>query len=280
MVTETEHLTNAFAAGRSLQILAYIYTSMATFWAYEYVCSLQQEWMFLHRSRWTKVKGLYILTRYVPFLLLITNLYTCLVPYNNPGICSQSFFILRTCALWNNNRIVVVSMLLVSIAFVASSISISFAATATAPFATSHIPGIAGCYQVTSSVQLFIPFLLYFALALGLMALTLIRAIKSWQTTNGHLYVILLKHNISYYACGLLFSVTNIFTSLLLHYAYHAMLHDLQFIVLAILATSMHRHLWQMDLHTHVSDANVRFLLSEFSSADRMAGHPIPWGEL
>lgn len=88
--------------------------------------------------------------------------------------------------------------------------------------ATSHIPGIAGCYQVTSSVQLFIPFLLYFALALGgklgaclcsnrrwqvlspgLMALTLIRAIKSWQTTNGHLYVILLKHNISYYACGL-----------------------------------------------------------------------------
>lgn len=297
MVTETEHLTNAFAAGRSLQILAYIYTSMATFWAYEYVCSLQQEWMFLHRSRWTKVKGLYILTRYVPFLLLITNLYTCLVPYNNPGkcrtwvnicsgfsiilgICSQSFFILRTCALWNNNRIVVVSMLLVSIAFVASSISISFAATATAPFATSHIPGIAGCYQVTSSVQLFIPFLLYFALALGLMALTLIRAIKSWQTTNGHLYVILLKHNISYYACGLLFSVTNIFTSLLLHYAYHAMLHDLQFIVLAILATSMHRHLWQMDLHTHVSDANVRFLLSEFSSADRMAEHPIPWGEL
>ncbi|KAG1814149.1 hypothetical protein EV424DRAFT_1557424 [Suillus variegatus] len=315
MVTETEHLTNAFAAGRSLQILAvrlflvntrivddkikymyhqYIYTSMATFWAYEYVCSLQQEWMFLHRSRWTKVKGLYILTRYVPFLLLITNLYTCLVPYNNPGkcrtwvnicsgfsiilgICSQSFFILRTCALWNNNRIVVVSMLLVSIAFVASSISISFAATATAPFATSHIPGIAGCYQVTSSVQLFIPFLLYFALALGLMALTLIRAIKSWQTTNGHLYVILLKHNISYYACGLLFSVTNIFTSLLLHvrksptclydravnivmhiqYAYHAMLHDLQFIVLAILATSMHRHLWQMDLHTHVSDANT-----------------------
>lgn len=294
MVTETEHLTNAFAAGRSLQILAYIYTSMATFWAYEYVCSLQQEWTFLHRSRWTKVKGLYILTRYIPFLLLTTNLYTCLVPYNNPGkcrtwvnissgfsiilgICSQSFFILRTCALWNNNRIVVVSMMLISIAFVASSISISFAATATAPFATSHIPGITGCYQVMSSIQLFIPFLLYFALALGLMALTLIRAIKSWQTTNGHLYVVLLKHNISYYACGLLFSVTNIFTSLLLHYAYHAMLHDLQFIILAILATSMHRHLWQMDLHTHGSDANVRFLLSEFSTADHMA---VPWGEL
>lgn len=128
-----------------------------------------------------------------------------------------------------------------------------------------------------SSIQLFIPFLLYFALALGLMALTLIRAIKSWQTTNGHLYVVLLKHNISYYACGLLFSVTNIFTSLLLHYAYHAMLHDLQFIILAILATSMHRHLWQMDLHTHGSDANVRFLLSEFSTADHMA---VPWGEL
>ncbi|KAG1769276.1 hypothetical protein EV702DRAFT_1141815 [Suillus placidus] len=293
---ETGYSVNDIAAGTSLQIFAYIYTSMATFWAYEYACSLQQEWTFLHQSRWTKVKGLYIITRYVPFLLLITNLYMSLTPHENPskcrmlvnigsgfsiisGICSQSFFILRTCALWNNNRIVIVTMLSLFLAFVVASISISFAATATAPFGTSEIPGTTGCYQIVSSVQLFIPFVLYFALELGLMALTLIPAIKSWRTTNNHLYVVLLKHNISYYACGLLLSIANIFTSLLLHYAYHGMLHDLQFIILAILATSMHRHLWQMDLHTHGSNSNARVLLSDMLPADRMAGRRLSWSE-
>ncbi|KAG2130766.1 uncharacterized protein EDB93DRAFT_70126 [Suillus bovinus] len=277
---ETEYSLNDIAAGKSLQILAYIYTSMATFWAYEYFCSFQHEWTFLHRSRWTKVKCLYILTRYVPFLLLLVNLYTCFSPNENSGICSQSFFVLRTCALWNNNRIVILTMLSLCLAFITASISIALVTTATAPFATSNIPGITGCYQVMSNIQLFIPFLFYFALALGLMALTLVRAIMSWRTTKSHLYVVLLKHNISYYACGLLFSVANIFTSLLLHYAYHAMLHDLQFIILAILATSMHRHLWQMDLHTHIPDPNARMTLSDMLPADNMTEYHLPWSEV
>jgi len=34
------------------------------------------KWTFLLRSRWTNVKGLYIVTRYVPFLILIGNLYS------------------------------------------------------------------------------------------------------------------------------------------------------------------------------------------------------------
>ncbi|KAG2123067.1 hypothetical protein DEU56DRAFT_64844 [Suillus clintonianus] len=246
---------------------------MATFWAYEYV------------------KGIYIVTRYVPFLLLTMNLYTGFSPHETPskcrilvnvcsgfsiisGICSQYFFALRTCALWNNNRIVVITMLSLCLAFIVASISISFDATATAPYATSKIPGITGCYQIVSSVQLFIPFLLFFAVEMGLMTLTLIRAIQSWRVTNNHLYVVLLKHNIYYYACGLLFSVANIFISLLLHYAYHGMLHDFQFVILAILATNMHRHLWQMDLHVHTSDAPVRIHLSDMSDI-LYAGHTV-----
>ncbi|KAG1739519.1 hypothetical protein EDB19DRAFT_834346 [Suillus lakei] len=304
---ETEYSPEDIAAATSLQIYTYIYMSMTTFWTYEYVCSLHQEvmhlftmsvrfvivevfyskWIFLHRSRWTKIKGLYIITRYVPFLLLATNLYTCLTPHEDQnkcrimvnicssfsiisGICSQCFFALRTCALWNNNRIVIIVMLSSCLAFVVASISISFAATTTAPFATSEVPGISGCFQIVGSIQLFVPFLLFFAVELGLMTLTLIRAIKSWRTTNNRLYVVLLKHNLSYYACGLLFSVANIFTSLLLHYAYHGMLHDFQFVILAILATSMHRHLWQMDLHAHGSDTLMRIPLYEMSPAERM----------
>ncbi|KAG1729050.1 hypothetical protein EDB19DRAFT_1744979 [Suillus lakei] len=103
------------------------------------------------------------------------------------------------------------------------------------------------------------------------MILTLIPAVQNWRMTNGRLYFSLTKHNIFYYTCGLSFSVANIFTSLLLHYAYHAMLHDFQSIVLAILATRMHRHLWQVNRRARGSSALVHISMSENSSVDVMA---------
>jgi hypothetical protein len=38
---------------------------------------------------------------------------------------------------------------------------------------------------------------------LGLMSLTLIRAIQGWRMAHGRLYVVLVKNNILYYICGL-----------------------------------------------------------------------------
>ncbi|KAG1844397.1 hypothetical protein C8R48DRAFT_735666 [Suillus tomentosus] len=56
---------------------------MATFWIYDYACSLHEEWSFLLQSHWSKMKGLYIVTRYLPFILLITNLYMSFTPNEN-----------------------------------------------------------------------------------------------------------------------------------------------------------------------------------------------------
>ncbi|KAG1771858.1 hypothetical protein EV702DRAFT_1135203 [Suillus placidus] len=272
----------------SLQFFAYIYISITTFWTYDYACSLHEEWRFLLVSHWTKVKGLYIVTRYVPFLLLATNLYLSFIPNENPGkcrvldnicsglgilsaVCSECFFILRTCALWNNNRILLAAILVIVLAFVGTSIGIAFATTAPAAYAVSAIPGTTGCYQSSSSLQLFIPFLLLCAFELGLMTLTLIRAVQSWRINTSRLYIVLVNHNIFYYTCGLLFSVANIYTSLLLHYSYHAILHDFQFMILAILATRMHRHLWQMKRQTHGSDALMQIPMCDMSPAEHTA---------
>ncbi|OAX32042.1 hypothetical protein K503DRAFT_860508 [Rhizopogon vinicolor AM-OR11-026] len=266
----TEYSSEAIVAAKSLQTFTYMYASMVTFWTYDYTCSLNEEWTFLLESRWTKVKGLYIVTRYVPFLFFIGHLY---MNFTNetPRKChvmntmsealslisvisSECFFILRTYALWNHNRIVLAAMLFSFFAVIVASVSVLFATTIPAPFQTSAIPGITGCYQ-DSNIQLFIPFLLLFVLELGLMILTLIRAIQNWRTTNGPLYTVLLKHNIEYYACGLFFSAANILTSLFLHYAYSSLLHNLQLIILAILATRMHLHLWHADRFLRGSDA-------------------------
>ncbi|KAG1771872.1 hypothetical protein EV702DRAFT_633372 [Suillus placidus] len=278
-----EYSAGDIAAAWSLKTYTYIYTSAATFWTYDYACSLHQELTFLIQSRWTKVKGLYILTRYMPFLLFVGHLYLNFIPDDNPDkcqminnicscfslisvICSECFFIIRTYALWNNNKFVLAAMLTAFLAVVVASVGVLFTATANAPFETSTISGITGCYQSAGSDELFVPFILLFALELGLISLTLVRAIQSWRTARYPLYDVLLKHNIFYYACGLFFSMVNVLTSLLLQYAYNGMLQDFQLIILAILATRMHLHLWHVDRQIHGSDALMHIPLTDVSS--------------
>ncbi|KAG1794628.1 uncharacterized protein HD556DRAFT_418850 [Suillus plorans] len=277
-----EYSTGDVAAARSLQFATYIYTSTATFWTYDYVCSLHEEWTFLLRSNWSKMKGLYIVTRYLPFVVLITDLYMSFTPNGNPSKCrmlvnissgfemilaifSAFFFILRTYALWNKNRILLATLLGI---FFVTSVSIIVDTAVSATYATSPIPGITGCYQSSASNQIFIPFLLFSVFGLGLMILTLIRSIQSWRTNSNRLYVVLVNHNIFYYACAFLFSTMNIFTSLLLQDTYRTVLNSFQFLTLAIVAARMHIHLWQTGQHLRGSSGLVHIPLTDMSSVN------------
>ncbi|KAG2124609.1 hypothetical protein DEU56DRAFT_827083 [Suillus clintonianus] len=84
---QMEYSAGTVAAAKSLQIYTYIYASAATFWTYDYACSFHQELMFLLQSRWTKIKVLYIVTRYVPFFLFAGHLYLNFIPNENPNKC-------------------------------------------------------------------------------------------------------------------------------------------------------------------------------------------------
>ncbi|KAG1760945.1 hypothetical protein EDD22DRAFT_848141 [Suillus occidentalis] len=127
-----EYSSDDIAAARSLQIATHSSVSTATFWTYDYACSLYEEVIRLFcdtpRSHWGKVKGMYIVARYLPFVFLIANLYMSFTLNENPDECRvlnnidmglsavsamfpECFFILRTYALWNNSRIVLAVML-------------------------------------------------------------------------------------------------------------------------------------------------------------------------
>ncbi|KAG2114378.1 uncharacterized protein F5147DRAFT_679325 [Suillus discolor] len=140
------------------------------------------------------------------------------------AVFSEWFFILRTYALWNRNRHLLATVLGIFFPFLAASVSIIVDTTVSAAYATSPIPGITGCYQSSTSDRISIPFLLFPVFGLGLMILTLIPAIQSWRRNPNRLYVVLVNHNIFYYACAFLFSVTNVFTSLLLQDTYRTVL--------------------------------------------------------
>ncbi|KAG2137026.1 hypothetical protein DEU56DRAFT_353692 [Suillus clintonianus] len=133
--------------------------------------------------------------------------------------CSECFFVLRTYALWGSGRVVLVAMLSTLFATIISFIGIWFTAIATSQYiTTSAIPGttgITGCYRTSSSVQLYLPFILLFVFQLGLVSLTLTRATQSWRSTRCSIHTVLVKHNIFYYACGLLLSAVNILVPML-----------------------------------------------------------------
>ncbi|KAG1793833.1 uncharacterized protein HD556DRAFT_1371809 [Suillus plorans] len=150
-----------------------------------------------------------------------------------------------------------------------ASFSIIFPTDVAAAYATSAIPGITVCYQSSTSFQYFIPFLLLSVFGLGLIILTLICAMQNWQINSSHLYVVLVNYNIFYYACGFLFSVTNIITPLLFQDSYQTILNSVQSIMLAILATRKHLHLWQVNRHPRGStSALVHIPMSDISFAN------------
>ncbi|KAG2357619.1 hypothetical protein BDR07DRAFT_1490507 [Suillus spraguei] len=301
-----EYSPDDIAAARSVQFTTYIYVSIATFWAYDYACSLHEEWDFLLQSKWGKIKYLYIVTRYLPLILLTTILYQHFLSHETSseyrrlnnivtglGIlsvnCSEYFFILRTYVLWNNNKILLAAMLSTFFAFSVVAISVTLATDvpsvctrshfslafhyrltilSTSTVVTSAIPGITGSYRTSSGIMLFLPYLLLSVFELGLMILTLIPAMQSWRMHSGRLQVVLAKHNIFYYMCGFLLSLANVLMSLLLHYSYTGTLYAFQFIILAILATRMHLHLWRTSRYTDGYDTFVHIPMSDMSSVN------------
>ncbi|KAG1808702.1 uncharacterized protein BJ212DRAFT_1484945 [Suillus subaureus] len=167
-------------------------------------------------------------------------------------------------ALWNNNRIVLGAMLFALFAIFVSSISILLVAGVTSDVTTDAIPGIQGCSRGPHDIRLFLLFILMFVFQLGLVCLTITRAIQSWRSANGPLYAMLVKHNIFYYACGLLFSAVNVLLPILLldMYSVYSSFQVLQIFILAILATRMHLHLWHAERHVDGSKAIVWISMS------------------
>ncbi|KAG2114282.1 uncharacterized protein F5147DRAFT_678825 [Suillus discolor] len=103
------------------------------------------------------MKALYIVTRYLPFIFLATDLYLYCAPNENPSKCrvlentesglgivlvivSEIFFILRTYVLWHKNRLLLATMLSTFFIVLAVSFSIAFTTGVPAACTRSHLP--------------------------------------------------------------------------------------------------------------------------------------------
>ncbi|KAG1829870.1 hypothetical protein EV424DRAFT_1535581 [Suillus variegatus] len=275
---------------------------MTTLWIYDYACSFHEELTFLLRSRWTKVKGLYVIARYLPFLILVTYQYRVGLTPNDPNKCRMVnniiyfssyrslvpnacllslrytrapylihsvLFLLRTYALWNNNGIVLAAMLSAFFVVAVASIIVDVVTVEVSHVAINTMQGTRSCYQTPSGVQAGTMFVLLFGFQLGIAFLTIIRAVQRWRAVNCPLYDVLVKHNIFYYTCGLPLSTISVLTQMLLpKTAYPLVCKVFEFYFLAILATRMHLFLWQSDRQTRGSDTLVHIPMSDVLPAD------------
>ncbi|KAG1831159.1 hypothetical protein DFJ58DRAFT_918290 [Suillus subalutaceus] len=120
------------------------------------------KWTFLLRLRWTKVKGLYIIAPYVPFVLIIWPWPQMRTPRWSPDQIHPGFYILRNpCSppFFQATIVLCIGLLL--------------AAGATSEVVTG-IPETLGCSRSSYGIRLFLPSVLMFVFQLGLVYLTII----------------------------------------------------------------------------------------------------------
>ncbi|KAG1745273.1 hypothetical protein EDB19DRAFT_2023735 [Suillus lakei] len=213
---------------------------------------------------------LYLVCRYLPFVLLAANTYQVLQPALPLSLCSTYFeinswlegitlvaaecmFILRTYAIWGRSRRILIILLC---SFVAILIPVFYIMTSfgnSVQLSEPPIPNITSCYNFGESRIIVAAYILLIVGEFEIMFFTLYRSIKHYKSlaNENHLLSILIQHNIFYFICGLVFSLLVILTIGLLPCVYGDMTskryQSLQVTVHALLVTRMHLELWKSD---------------------------------
>ncbi|KAG1790200.1 uncharacterized protein HD556DRAFT_1393246 [Suillus plorans] len=255
-----------FVIGRSLLNLNYAYVSTTVIWVYDYIITFDDELAYLRKSTWGKVKILYLMCRYLPFVLLAADTYQVLQPALPLSQCQTYFqinswlegitlvaaewmFILRTYAIWGRSKRILIILLGSFFAILIPVIYILTSFGNSVTISEPPIPNITSCYNVEESRIIVVAYVLLVIAEFEILSFTLYRSIKHYRslTNDNHLLNILIQHNIFYFICGLFFSLLVILTIALLPSVYGDMASNLQVTVHSLLVTRMHLELWRSD---------------------------------
>jgi hypothetical protein len=255
-----------FVIGRTLLDLNYAYVSTTVIWVYDYIITFDDELAFIQKSKWGKVKMLYLLCRYLPFVLLATDTYQVLQPALPLSLCQTYFdinswlegitlvaaecmFILRTYAIWGRNRRILITLLCSFAVILIPVIYILFSFGNSITISDPPIPNITSCYNVGESRIVIAAYILLVVGEFEIISFTLYRSIRHYKSlaNDNPLLNILVQHNIFYFVCGLFFSLLVILTIGLLPSVYGDMASNLQVTIHPLLVIRMHLELWKSD---------------------------------
>ncbi|OJA16816.1 hypothetical protein AZE42_10208 [Rhizopogon vesiculosus] len=181
-------------------------------------------------------------------------------------VAAECTFMLRTYSIWGRSRqilIILLSSLVVRLglssifslelmvdlqAILVPAIYVLTSYNSSMIISEPPIPNITSCYNFAESRIIVVAYVL---LVVGeceeILILTMYRSIKYYHRSDNPLLKILIRHNIFYLACGLVFSLSVILTMVFLPDVYGDMVSNLQVTIHALLVTRMHRELWMSD---------------------------------
>ncbi|KAG1743068.1 hypothetical protein EDB19DRAFT_583615 [Suillus lakei] len=263
----------------------YGFFAIACLWVYDFALTLDEEVAFILDARWRMPKLIYLTCRYLPFALIFTDIFRILQLGLSLKSCitlfafnayvggivlfsAESIFVMRLWAVMGHRWLITCFNVVFFLVPVAVALTLyNFSSTVV----QSPIPKVASCY---SSKQGRVVILAYVLLVIGEIETLSLMLYHSWKLyrENGNsfpLVRVLVRHNIFYFACGLLFSTTVVVVEFTLPASYADVASDLQFVIHGILATRMHRELYNTARHpkeTSIVDISLPMVFAPTSS--------------
>ncbi|KAG2347998.1 hypothetical protein BDR05DRAFT_957629 [Suillus weaverae] len=239
--------------------------ALITFWSYDYILCLPDAVTFLAESRWGLGTFLYLTCSHLPLAFMSLNMLVVFQPdvplhlcrsYNIANtyvgimsmLCAECIFIIRAYAVWERGRWFAAMEIFTIVAYVVP-ISFSLQQFNSEVSEPCWIPGTSGILDAETSTQIFVAFGLLAIAELQTLLLLLYRAIK-WRSirgTNNCLIRGLMKDNLLYCCCGIVFSLSVILTTIFLPFPVGHLVAECQVVVQALLVTRMHRSFWRTD---------------------------------
>ncbi|KAG1727498.1 hypothetical protein EDB19DRAFT_194437 [Suillus lakei] len=285
----------------------YILLSALTIVVYDVVTHLDDEIDYLGRPRSNFVKVVFILCRYLPFIIGALRIYdvvgqryiddnTCLVLLRSSiwfsflqMACVEFIFILRAYALWGCSKRVLFYLLAAYLAVCVTDITSLQIYTGAFPvgrsnpsfyswFAHCHTDACYGQANPGAS-WLLVSFVALISLEIGLFGMSMYRVLSQYRAASGQLLKSLIRNNIVYFGASVALNILNIVAILLIPIVTWptGIMEIVQILFQGLLATRMQLDLWAVDRRavesTMVTMSMAEFAVSRSESTDYQNSH-------
>ncbi|KIJ12977.1 hypothetical protein PAXINDRAFT_170887, partial [Paxillus involutus ATCC 200175] len=217
--------------------------SISILFTVDYFYQLEDEVTFIwSRGDWSVGKALFVLTRYIPFIIIPLTLCSTFAANLDVRICQTLLYIiailetvaiafsevtfgLRAYAMWNRSRAVLVIYCCVAIAYVAVQVFILQSDLPSVTYGESPIAIIPGCYETGGSDIDFAIFVVIMVTEAVTTTLTVYRAYWHFRQTPNALVQNMTRDGVFYCVTMFSMSITNALFTLLLPVRLSALLY-------------------------------------------------------
>lgn len=251
-----ETLQQAVVAFNQAVNVKYSFLAAVVLQFYDVTISMSDEVSFIWSQRWSVGKLLYLFTRYTAvfdsiavifYLWYQGSVQACRTAH---GIVFWSYMIgvilaevvlcVRTYAIWEQNRIILVYLFTLQVVFIAISTVFNKQAFESITFSASPAPGIIPCITSVGNGRTSVAYSCVIASELNVLVLSLYKGLKQWRRDSSPLVHTLYRDGVMYFAVLFSISVVNVVVlSTLFHTPYNNLLTGMQRVFHSVLASHL-----------------------------------------